>query len=331
MVDTLIQVYSENTIVEVERERCRKLVRRFPHADTFEDLLKDAGFRKAFEMVRGHKKELDNIASENEDKPNEQKIDVLFYLKDVKSLSKNSAEVLGKLVKGTLYPSWSKAVQTDYDKKYEMIVTWNDYFISYTTRNIGETNYDYKQLYEAVGFPLPPPDETRNYVAQIIVRNLYLADLHGFVDWKKIRSGDFIKTKLDEQCKKSFSFVQLLEKVTFVRPEDEGVNWCFKEFTKFDEKHQVMQNCTDENQQCYFFIAGLNLLDITPRRNPEQLHVPYQPWYKHVHDIKYISLVYEVDGVRRCINKDRLYEAIQQIGSSMSDFKKRKLAEALSE
>jgi hypothetical protein len=208
---------------------------------------------------------------------------------------KKELEILIKLIgddtKECLYNSWDKEQQDLYKKAYPMIVHWNDFFFSYTNRNLPETNRDFEKLITPAFDRAEYERELNeiNQVAKFIVRHLTQNNLQGFYDQHKIKYGDSIKHEILEHCKSCYTFVQLIEMQVFNCPDVED-NWCYLEFKEFDDWAQ--NNFGDEKRH-YFILTHKAEMVYPPR-----IHSDYVYWRNRIKETKSVSNIHGLTNLQ---------------------------------
>lgn len=191
--------------------------------------------------------------------------------------------ILHDLIKDSFYTVWSNKDKKLYNKGYEIMTSWKDYFLSYTRKSLPATNNDFKKL---VAHHLPAKARSvsiddENLLAKLIAKCLSENNLDGFFDCDDLKTGETIGTKIFEYCDKTFALVQLLEKPSF-KPIIGGKNWCFEEYSAFKSKLKtsVMSKHSDF---CFQFLIPKKW-SYTP---PLVIPSAYRDWITHCSSIKY--------------------------------------------
>jgi hypothetical protein len=94
----------------------------------------------------------------------------------------------------------------------------------------------------------------------------------------EIQTGEDIKEEIYNCCKSSFTFVQVIERPSFVMPENE-INWCHEEYNTFKDNHKnsLCPNGTDLIDQSFQFIIPFKWKHTIPIQTP----IVYNDWIEH--------------------------------------------------
>lgn len=205
-------------------------------------------------------------------------------LRQLRSRDVEDFELLAKLVNLGLYKHWTKRERDYYDTGLNMLTGWKDFFLSYTNRNLNETNNDFKNILRDVyGETIfNKLKETVNCVARLVFHYLRMNNLTAFYDKDTMKCGDEVEEKILNYCQSVFAFVQLVEPVIFQAPDDDKRNWCYEEFRVFDKWSQQEPV---RNYKRFYFI--LNREDVYPVRVP----LEYKDW-KHTIE-NHVNIVLE--------------------------------------
>jgi len=326
----LIQLFAQHPVDHVEANDGQLLKDTFGPA-RYDALQADPAYQHTYTLVKEYKKELEHIARTTA-APRKQIHALLYYLKQIKhDQSKESLDVLSRLIRQSLYGAWAADEQAYYDQRHNIIIEWVDFFISYTNRDAGSTNHDFQDLYESVYFASPPPAvrNTTNLVAPIIVKYLNEDGLEGFADWNDIKSGDEIGESVRTYCRKAYAFVQLVERVCFTKPNGSIRNWCFEEYNTFKQAHLTGDlGPGNYNTRFHFLIVGDNLNQILPAQPPPS----YNPWHQHMGQVHHGFLKQRPHGgAPMSISKYELIDALHEIACKVVEVKEQVLDELLSD
>lgn len=344
----LIQLFAHHPIDEIEADGGQLLKDTFGAA-RYEVLSGEMAYKGLYTQVQGFKKEIEDYVAHT---PDIKKLihKLLGYLKQVKQDEAQAAlEVLSALIKSpkdpedlegpanpyparkALYYTWDDEDRAYYDQRYAVITGWVDFFISYTNRNAGDTNFDFQELYESVYF-YPPPESvrgTKNLVARIIVKYLNGGGLEGFADWEEIKSGDDIGKKIRDYSGKAYAFVQMVERACFTKPAGNLKNWCFEEYLTFKKAH--MDAALGEQSfdaRFHFLIADVGLTEVLPKQYPSS----YTTWHDHMGQVNHACLKQKPhDGEPICISKHQLGEKLDEIAGEVVAIKQKVLDNLLSD
>jgi hypothetical protein len=187
-----------------------------------------------------------------------------------------------------MWQRWTIEQQRSFDLRAEVITRWVDYFVSYTNRDAGQTNNQFRRLIKSAFGAFPPePDRLNyNYVARVIAKYLDSNNLRGFTDAHNIKSGDEIEAKVFNYCKKAFTFTQVLERESFKAPPAPKRNWCYDEYQEFVSPRTELTAFQVANQTKVFTVIGAKTIDTL---KPAVLGV-FANWYDAIAGLKHISL-----------------------------------------
>jgi hypothetical protein len=284
----LIDFFSIYSVKEADSEAVETLLKLFG-VNSRAELLRTDQYIQSYEPIERIRKELDS-SIENLSCLDQVKSCLALLNTKKESNEKKVLEILIKLIgddsKECLYKSWNKEQQDLYKKAFPIIVHWNDFFFSYTNRNLPETNHDFEELI------IPAFDKAEyerevneiNYVAKFIVRHLTQNNLQAFFDQDKIKCGDDIKHEILKHCKSCYTFVQLIEKQVFNCPDGED-NWCYLEFKDFDIG--ARDNSEDEKRH-YFFLTHK-----AERVYPTIIHSDHVSWQNRIEEREYVAIIHE--------------------------------------
>ena len=196
----LIAFFTEYSVKAADSKAQKTLFGLF-EVNSREELLQTDQYIQSYEPIERIRKELDNSIENLSGLDLVQSCLALLNAKK-ESNEKKELEILIKLIgddsKKCLYKYWNKEQQDLYNKAFPMIVDWNDFFFSYTNRNLPETNHDFHEL---ITHTFKRDEYERdvdeiNYVAKLIVRRLTQNNLQAFFDQDKIRCGDDIQHEI---------------------------------------------------------------------------------------------------------------------------------------
>ena len=112
------------------------------------ELLKTDQYNQSYEAIERIRKELDDSIENLSGLDQVQSCLALLNAKK-QDKKKEKLEILMKLIgddtKECLYKSWDIEQQDLYEKACPMIVQWDDFFFSYTNRNLPETNRNFEK------------------------------------------------------------------------------------------------------------------------------------------------------------------------------------------
>ncbi len=179
-------------------------------------------------------------------------------------------------------PNWSPAQQQYFDRAWMKINLRYDFFLSFTSRSENvpgdnPINSDYRYFIQHVlgvtEFESADRKKT-NLLASCVYRHVGRTPMDGFFYVHSSHDNSVIEEKLAKACSDSRVFLQLVQNIMFVSPQDRP-NYCFFEYEKMN---QLLQNSPDKESRILFVVAekGQKLL--------EEALVPlsYRPWRKHI-------------------------------------------------
>ncbi len=284
----LIDLFAANGTAEVEANNGAMLKDALGNT-IYRQLAEDETYQTYYLTLKEFRDKLDTAVegTENLDQVKE----CLRLLKDSKDDYPDSEKLglLSQLIEKGLYANhWSTGEREYYDTGWEMLDEWKDYFLSYTNRNLNETNNNFKEiLIDVFGkTEFDRHKENINYVARLISHYLGINNLTAFFDQDNITCGDVIEGEVYRHCKSAYAFVQLVEPVIFRVRGGGGSgdappkNWCYLEFNTFDEwstkKHP------GDYKRFYFMLTEQ---DVFPANLPNR----YANWKEKITDRRYIS------------------------------------------
>ena len=194
--------------------------------------------------------------------------------------------ILKELIEKHLVPVWNGgkaqgALVAEYRWRAQVVTEWKDFFLSYTLRQATETNNDFLPLIGQM-YPKVPEGNAlaeENYVATIVERLFNRAGLRCFYDKKSIAIGERIGKTVKKYCRRSFTFVQLVEEEALNPPDDrpDKTNWCYVEWKEFGTNPKLRQLLADRAGDCrIFFVTESELLE------PVDPYPPYERWISDV-------------------------------------------------
>jgi hypothetical protein len=301
----LIDFFTKYSVKELDSETANTLFELF-RVNGRAELLKNKKYSQSYERIERIRKELDDSIENLSGLDQVQSCLALLNVKK-ESKEKKELEILIKLIgddsKECLYNSWDKEQQDHYNKAYPMIVHWNDFFFSYTNRNLPETNHDFEEIITPAFVKVEYEREVNeiNHVAKFIVRHLTQNNLQAFYDQDKIKCGDKIKHEILEHCKSCYTFVQLIEMQVFNCPDDED-NWCYLEFKEFDD--WAKNNFGDENRYYFFLTHNAEMV------YPSIIHSDYVYWRNRIEETEYVRII---DGLSNLELREKVNELAKEI------------------
>jgi hypothetical protein len=183
-----------------------------------------------------------------------------------RSERRDGAEIFHLFVQKIALPQWASPLdEAKYARAAEMILDWNDYFVSYTRRGGAAFNLEFNKLLKAHFARRFDQAElsTHNLVALMTHEQLGKEELRGFFDSSDLRDGDAIGAEIRRQLERTFVFVQLIQRESMNLPEEGKTNWPFDEFTHFRAVSGPLQ--PKRGTRMTFLIAGKDVDDVSPK------------------------------------------------------------------
>ncbi len=287
--DKLINLFSSNTVSEIESGGSGSLTKLFDVRHR-EELLTDPDYRDAYSIIRDLKRKIEEIEEDSENS-REQLYHCLSLVKSTGDYGDDDRlDVLIRMINGTFHQNdWNENEKEKYDETIEVLTQWKDFFLSYTNRNAYETNTDFKDLMISV-FPPEKFDEhvaSSNLLARSIAKYMKMNGLTSFFDVNDLKCGDDIEDKIFKYCGMSFTFVQLVENVTFSNPDGKKKNWCHGEFNTFNDFHLNSRLFGNIDSNRFFFI--LTDADVKHLK-PAKMAGKYSEWFQKMSRVKYCCI-----------------------------------------
>jgi hypothetical protein len=283
--EKLIDLFAQNSTTEIKEnsgERLKKAV----GTEKYNEFIKNREFEKYFEILKKIRDDMDDAVYGV--KGIQQVKECLFLLHEKKKQSREEFDMCAELIKRGIYiKSWDEEQQDYFDFGLKMIVNWRDFFISYTNRNLHETNDDFKEIIPAVlGQDFYDENKGKsNCVSHLIAHYLNKNGLEGFFDKHNMTCGDVIKDEIFQYCTSVYVFVQLVEMEIFKLQENK-TNWCYLEFEKFDR--WVNETGMNHYKRYQFILTDEEVF-------PAMLHRDYESWKSKVTERVHVTNLSELD------------------------------------
>jgi len=316
---TLVEVLATHSLDSAEAKNGDIITKAFAAAD-YNAVLGLAGYDAAFTTLKGLKRSIELIEARGDSVESEIRLSLRLLADEMakpvavvkaSTIPPPNVVALQRFISEGMWKRWPKQQQIAFDVRAKVIIDWIDYFVSYTNRDAGATNNQFRKLITAVfgSFPPPPERTAVNYVARVIAKFLEGNNLRGFTDYKNIKCGDDIADQVRDHCQKAFSFTQVIEPESFKVPSAPAINWCYEEYKEFVKQP-----------------AELNAVQITPMRKiytvistkainqlkPANL-AAFSTWFDNIAGLKHVSL----DGADR----EKLRNEIGEIAKGILDCK----------
>lgn len=319
----LIDFFSQYNVEEANSELGKEvLLEKFGVKDR-DELLKNKEYKRTYACIMQARQELDKSIKGYSGRDEVQSCLALLY--DKKRFGKerkHELEILKEIIDNEnekcLFKSWDKEEQEFYKEVYSIIVEWYDFFFSHTTRNLPETNNEFRPLIKCkFGEDVYDTREInkKNFLAELIVRYLDVKGVKPFYDQNEIVCGDKIEEKIFEHCKTCYAFVQLIEEEVFHVPNGE-LNWCHKEFTEFDDWNEKWcekwcESDRSDLKRFYYFLTHEEDIVFPPNIPPT-----YEEWYDNIQERKYVAVIME-------LNNFQLKRKVKELAKEIIKTKKR--------
>lgn len=224
LLDELVELHAKHGLSGLRgAKRFKKLC---------DEHLDDTGFNGTLELVQSVQALLERRVERPGLTHREQVRAALEVLSNFRD-SQEGAPACQGIVRRRYAPHWGDTYATYFDEAAQKIVTWNHYFLSFTSYNPAEgfelpINQTFKKLIrEELGRTVKPAERTTaNLVAELLNRLLSTSQLRGFY-YVKHRDTQDVEVKLKTEAKRSFAFVQIVESSMF---GNRNPNYCFIEY-----------------------------------------------------------------------------------------------------
>lgn len=161
------------------------------------------------------------------------------------------------------FAKWPEPIRKKFAAARSVMCEWRSHFLSYTNRNAGTTNREFRRLITNGLGRLPKQSELEgiNLVAHTIAKYLRENNLTGFFDPIDIRCGDDIEGGILDYSRNCAAFIQLVEKCSFSRPPSNKKNWCHLEYQAFCEPSNTLGNRECQKKRTHFAITTEQTVD----------------------------------------------------------------------
>jgi hypothetical protein len=141
----------------------------------------------------------------------------------------------------------------------------------------------------------------------------YLIDhgLSGFFDAIDIESGDILEDKLEQNCLRSFAFVQFVERQMMVRPVAGKRNWCWEEYCYFEKARKKIDALLGRQLDNFYIITPFLDPDDTSILFPARLDKSYRDWFAEIVEVRAERLSNEP-------SQAKLWEQFRQIATKIA-------------
>lgn len=306
-LEKLIDLFACHGVAEIEKKN-GKLLKKTLGIKKYKDLMGDEKFQKDFIKLKEHRQNLDDLGGDENSR--ERVVECLRLLREtVENGSPGDEELLCTLIEKGMYPGWKKDDRSYFDTGKEMLTAWKDFFLSYTNRNLRETNHDFKEVLQgAFGEnEFNNIKEKVNGLARLIAKYLVQNNLTHFFDQRDLKCGDELEEKVFNHCRAAFSFVQIIEPETFRKPGTGAKNWCYEEFRTFGD-------WCGKNQHKRFYFT-LTHRDVFPARMPKL----YKEWQKKINDRLHIQNLQGLDKDEIRLKVKEIAEEIETAKTKLLD------------
>lgn len=284
----MIRLFACNKIEKIESDPSliRKIFAAVPEVDTNgsiaqtnDNILNTSGYAEFYCNLKEAKVKMETVINGRTEM--EQVKFLLSHLNDLKRLSFDMQykkmifrELISNAIQhGGLWAGNAAAIQK-YEQGAEMIDEWVDFFLSYTNRDQPEVNNSFEESLKK-NFKRQDWDnsvEEINMLARLLVKYLkQTGGLNVFFDQQSMVCGEKIEDTVDNYCKNTFAFAQLIQWQVITDSYGKK-NWCYHEYNTFKE-------CNKDKDKGIFFFKTYDVPD-----DPEQVAgVPpdWKDWVKH--------------------------------------------------
>jgi hypothetical protein len=296
--ETLVRVLSGQSLAAVEANNGDILVREFQVAN-YNEVLALPGYDEAFTTLKALKRSIQLIEERGESVEVEIRLSLRVLAEEMNkpvaavaedpSLPPPNVLALESFIRGGMYEKrWSQEQRAAFDLRAKVITRWIDFFVSYTNRDAGGTNNQFKKLITSV-FGFFPPQKERikiNYVARILAKFLEANNLRGFTDYKNIKCGDDIQAQVFEYCRKAFGFAQMVEPESFKTPTLPLRNWCYEEYQEFMKQRIELSTFQITVENKVYTVISTKEFGLL---QPANLGA-FNTWYSTIAPLKHVSL-----------------------------------------
>lgn len=310
----LIKLFATHSTAEIDAGK-GKLLKEALGVEKYRRLVKpsDDDFKNDYLILKELRGKLDNDVM-GETESIEQVKGCLYLLREIKEKKPSSTgyfEILAQLIKQGLYENWPPEAKEYYAAGWEMLAVWKDYFLSYTGRNLIETNNDFGEVLAATfGSEFSENKERANWVAALIAHHLgKINGLTAFFDRDEMKCGDDIHEEIFKNCKSVYAFVQLVEPLLFQAGDENKKNWCFHEYKTFDEWSS--QNRLRSYKRYYFILTDMEK-NVFPANFPRY----YDEWKEKILKHKHIE---GLSALNKNQVRDRSREIADEIVKTRND------------
>lgn len=219
-------------------------------------------FNQARSLIKGVKTRLERNVGEQ----GTGKLQVEHALRTLHGYRQDAPDECRHLIEVVYAPKWSSAQTTYFRETADALLSWRDYFLSFTSRNpnrnaksainrehkwflihtLGQRRYDTADLAKD------------NLLAEALKGELANGFLEGFYYPEHESDPEYVSDTLRTECEGSLTFVQLIQSEMFRAP-DNGPNWCFVEYeTKRAQRDQTLFVLAESWAHLSMILANVN-------------------------------------------------------------------------
>jgi hypothetical protein len=181
---------------------------------------------------------------------------------------------------------WTEKISNHYYFVSPFLKDWYSFFLSYTNKSAFSLNQQFESLLK-----LPTVSSKINQVARFIAETLRDRENvpNGFIDEKEIEYGEDFKAKINSALKKSFTFVQIVSKETFLL---QGNNWCQFEYEGYKK---IYNDTFKKPDNSYASVFGKNIIFLVMGENLDKVRPfidfrEYREWLKDIESTHHMTL-----------------------------------------
>jgi hypothetical protein len=301
----LVKIYADNTIDSITDE---KIVSVFFPGDTLsaeniqrrkEELALSAVYLKTKEILAECRKNIEQNVFDGTNMDEEAEVKsvlfkvvmnraIYFSFKLDETRYAQQMNLLNELINAMFIATnkWSPRVVKHYHFVLPFMKDWYNFFLSYTNKSAFNLNMRFERLLNLNGNVSPKINQVARFIADTLYNTENLPN--GFIDEKEIEYGENFKAKINSALAKSFTFIQVISKETFVL---QGTNWCQFEYNGCKKFYSELIKSNKAYEDAFtkniiFLVMSDKIDDVKPAIDfPE-----YTDWLKDIQETHYITM-----------------------------------------
>jgi hypothetical protein len=281
-VASLIDLYSTRRLDDVDSSDIERATGK-----RYSELEQDSRDVEVYNCIRDRKGFIERIDSNAP--AHQQRTACLIELRRLKedpAARQDAGEICDAFISKTLMPAWQPPTERDkYRLAADILLYWNDYFLSYTRRGHELINQEYARWFSRLygSMPARSQQKGRNLVAKLVHDQLKRHGLRGYFDETSTRDGANISEDVQKHLDRSFALVQFIHQEALLVPPGGAKNWPFEEFLRFTKQTHPISG----ELRLRFVIAGEDLDKVLP----VGVNSTYKSkWLDVIRKIKYATL-----------------------------------------